>query len=232
MLIAGFQKMTLLDYPDKIAALVFTQGCNFFCGYCHNPEMIPKKRVLPYSPELEPQAILNFLKKRVGLLDGVVISGGEPTMQTDLVDFIGEIKALGFLVKLDTNGSNPGILKKLLKAKLLDYIAMDIKHSQDKYKKLTKVDFNKQIKESIKIIMNSGIDYEFRSTILPFYHSEADIEDMGKMIAGAKKWYLQSFRPMKTLDKKLHNENSFSSKELSSLEKIAQQYARLVAVRV
>lgn len=231
MLIAGIQKMTLLDYPDKIAALIFTQGCNFACGYCHNPEMIPKSRVLPYSPDLEPDAILEFLSRRVGLLDAVVISGGEPTIHEDLGEFMQKIKDVGFLIKLDTNGSNPEVVQDLLDKKLLDYIAMDIKQSYSKYKELAKNDIADNIKKSIEIVRNSGIPYEFRSTILPRYHSSQDIEDMGEMIKGSDKWFLQNFRPMKTLDRKLQNENSFSEKEMEDLGKVADPYAELVDIR-
>lgn len=223
--------MTLLDYPDKIAALIFTQGCNFYCGYCHNPEMIPTVRILPASSDLEPESIFEFLKTRVGLLDGVVISGGEPTVHEDLEDFIRKIKELGFLVKLDTNGSNPDALRVLIGHELLDYVAMDIKQTKEGYKDLVKNDCQEKIQESIDLIKNSGVEYEFRSTILPYFHSKKDIEAMGKMIAGADRWYLQSFRPIKTLDKKLQRERAFTREELASLKKIAQKYAHEVELR-
>ena len=232
MLIAGIQKMTMLDYPDRLAALIFTQGCNFACGYCHNPEMIPKLRVLDNSPDLEPEAVLAFLKTRVGLLDGVVISGGEPTLQPDLEEFIRKIKALGFLVKLDTNGSHPEILKKLIDEKLIDYIAMDLKHTQDKYAKLAKYKNLGNIMEAIRVVMNSGIDYEFRSTILPYYHSKNDLDAMGEMIRGANKWYLQNFRSLKTLDKKLQKKDCYSQQELNHFKEIASKYVGLAELRV
>jgi pyruvate formate lyase activating enzyme len=231
MLIAGFQKMTLLDYPGKIAALIFTQGCNFACGYCHNPEMIPRLRILPERPELEPAWILKFLKTRKGLLDGVVISGGEPTLQKDLVAFIEKIKKMGFLVKLDTNGSHPEVLKKLLKKNLLDYIAMDLKAALAGYPGLVKNKCEKAIQTSIRLIMKSGIDYEFRSTILPRCHKKSDIKAMGKMIQGATQWYLQSFRPIKTLDRSFQKEQPFSNKELYELQEIAASFATRVGVR-
>lgn len=231
MLIAALQKLTLLDYPDKIAALIFTQGCNFYCGYCHNPEMIPKKRVLPMSDDLTEKSVLKFLKTRKGLLDGVVISGGEPTLQEDLESFIKKIKKLGFLVKLDTNGSHPEILQNLLKQKLLDYIAMDIKQSEIKYEDLVKANVMPAIRKSITLIKDSGVDYEFRSTILPLLHSEKEIEAMGKMIKGAERWYLQNFRPLKTLKKSFQKERPFSSEELVHLQKIAKPYAKVVEIR-
>jgi len=231
MLIAGFQKMTLLDYPDKIAALIFTQGCNFACGYCHNPEMIPSVRILPYQPELEPNAILNFLSRRRGLLDGVVISGGEPTLHADLGDFMESIKSMGFLVKLDTNGSNPEILERLLEKNLLDYIAMDVKHNVKDYQSLVKNDCVPDIQKSIEIIKDSGIDYEFRSTLVPGTHESKDISAMGEMIRGAKQWYLQNFRPLKTLTRNMQLLKPFTPKELKKFQEIANKYAKLVQVR-
>jgi pyruvate formate lyase activating enzyme len=231
MLIAGFQKLTLLDYPGKLAALIFTQGCNFACDYCHNPEMIPQCRRKTYDPRLDPQAILKFLERRQGLLDGVVISGGEPTLQPDLQDFMAKIKAMGYLIKLDTNGSNPQVLTNLIHANLLNYIAMDIKHTPKKYLKLVKNDCSDSILESINIIKNAKIDYEFRSTILPFFHSKDDIREMGKMIKGAEKWYLQTFRPHKTLSRKLNNQRSFTQKEMQSLQKATKPFANLVEIR-
>ena len=231
MLIAGFQKMTLLDYPEKIAALVFTQGCNFACGYCHNPEMIPSKRILPYRPEFEPEAILDFLSRRRGLLDGVVISGGEPTLQPDLADFMTQVKALGLLIKLDTNGSHPEILKKLFGNNLVDYVAMDLKHTAEEYRALVKNDCAEAIQKSIQIIKGSGVDYEFRSTILPSLHRIEHIHSMGGMIRGAKRWYLQNFRPLKTLDRKLSTERSFREDELNLYRQAASKYAEFVGVR-
>lgn len=231
MLIAGFQKMTLLDYPEKIAALVFTQGCNFACGYCHNPEMIPSKRILPYRPELEPGSILDFLSRRKGLLDGVVVSGGEPTLQSDLDEFLASIQSLGFLVKLDTNGSHPEILKSLFEKKLVDYVAMDLKHTADGYRELVKNDCSEAIKASISLIKGSDVDYEFRSTLLPSIHQPEHIRSMGEMIKGAKRWYLQNFRALKTLDRKLARERIFREDELVIYRQIAIPYAEEVRVR-
>lgn len=231
MLIAGFQKMTLLDYPGKIAALIFTQGCNFACGYCHNPEMIPKIRILPDRPELDPAWILQFLETRKGLLDGVVISGGEPTLQKDLIPFIAKIKRMGFLVKLDTNGSHPEVLKKLLNRHLIDYIAMDMKATLERYPGLVKNKCEKALQESISLIMKSEIDYEFRSTILPRCHQKKDIEEMGRLIKGAKNWYLQSFRPIKTLDRSFQKDRAFSHQEMKTLHNIAGRFARTAEIR-
>lgn len=230
MIISGFQKLTLLDFPDTLAAIIFTQGCLMYCGYCHNPEMIPHKKSNT-DPMLETENILQFLKKRKGLLQGVVISGGEPTIHSDLPDFIRSIKEMGFKIKLDTNGVHPEMVEKLLKENLLDYIAMDIKQCPEKYMNLVKFDCINNVTKSINIIKNSGVDYEFRSTILPFCHTQKDIQNMGKMIRGAKKWYLQSFRPLKTLDKTFQSKHPFTQKELCALQKTAQEYATYVGTR-
>lgn len=231
MLIAGLQKLTLLDYPGKIAAIIFTQGCNFACGYCHNPEMIPLLRVLPDDPQFEPRNVLRFLSRRKNLLDGVVITGGEATLQPDLMTFMREIKGMGFLIKLDTNGSNPDVLEKIFERDLVDYVAMDIKHTSEKYRELVKNDCEKTVGKSIALIMRSGVDYEFRSTILPACHSKHDLEEMGKMIRGAKRWYLQNFRPLRTLHKKFATALPFSPEELHTLEAVAKKYAEEVGVR-
>lgn len=231
MLVAGLQKLTLLDYPDKVAALIFTQGCNFACGYCHNADMIPLCLTRGYSPELEPDNILSFLSRRKGLLDGVVISGGEPTMQKDLSEYMKKIKDMGFLIKLDSNGSHPDTLRSLVKEGLVDYFAMDIKYPLEKYLQYMPNIDPEKIKESVGFIMQSGVDYEFRSTILPAHHKRHDVQEMGEIIFGAKKWYLQNFRPGKTLSPRLSQARSFTPQELERLQNIAQKYAKVVGVR-
>lgn len=229
MLIAGLQKLTLLDYPGKIACIVFTQGCNFACGYCHNPEMIPVIQELPSG--ISEKTFFSFLESRGNLLDGVVISGGEPTLQKDLLPFIKQVRELGFLVKLDTNGSNPDMLAEILKKRLADYIAMDLKTTLPKYKDLVKNEVAKKIAESVRVLMKSSIDYEFRSTIFPSCHSEKDLREMGQLIRGAKHWYLQNFRPLKTLHPSFQKHSSFTSDELLHLKSIASQYVKHVEVR-
>ena len=202
MKIGGLQKMTLIDYPGKVACTVFTVGCNFRCPFCYNSELVFPEKNTPTTSEEE---FFNFLNKRKGLLDGVCVTGGEPTIHQDLLEFIQKIKDLKFLVKLDTNGTNPETLKQLLNKNLLDYIAMDIKSSVNGYKKAvgTEVDME-NIKKSIKLIMNSGIEYEFRTTVVPGIHSKEDILEIAKEIKGAKKYYLQQFRPdAKMIDQKL-----------------------------
>jgi len=164
MIIGGFQKFSLLDYPDKISAIIFTQGCNFRCSYCHNNQLLDKE---PSASTINPQEIWDFLNKRWKQIDAVVITGGEPTIQPDLIEFMQKIKNSGFLIKLDTNGSNPEVIEEVIKLKLADYIAMDIKAPLEKYQDITNsaVDTEK-IQESINIIKNSDIEYEFRTTIL------------------------------------------------------------------
>lgn len=200
MLIGGLQKTSLLDFPDKISAIVFTAGCNFRCGYCHNPELI--NSIAPV------QDVLNFLKTRVGKLDGVVITGGEPCLQKDLPEFIKQIKKLGFAVKLDTNGSFPEVLARVLPD--LDYIAMDIKAPPDKYSQISgwHGDIEK-IRESIDMIMKSGIDYEFRTTVVASQLTEEDFEKIGIMLNGAERYYLQKFVPSKVLDEKFYDEKTY-----------------------
>ncbi|MGE3279134.1 MAG: anaerobic ribonucleoside-triphosphate reductase activating protein [Candidatus Altimarinota bacterium] len=229
MIIAGLQKLTLLDYPGKIAAIVFTQGCNFACGYCHNPTMIPV--IDEQKPELHQKNILKFFRSRRGLLDGIVVSGGEPTLQKGLLDFLEKVKEMDFLIKLDTNGSNPEKLRQVIKRGLVDYLALDVKATKQKYRDLVKNDAANKVLETISLIKNSGVDYEFRSTILPHCHDEQDIREMGEMIKGCKRWYLQSFRATKTLLRSFQQQQSFTTYELQHLQVVAEQYAERVEVR-
>ncbi len=212
--LGGIQKTSLIDFPQKVAAIVFTQGCNFRCGYCHNPELLEFSE----KTDFDANCFFNFLKTRIGKLDGVVITGGEPTLQSDLYDFIKEIKALGFAVKLDTNGTNPVVTEKLLKENLLDYIAMDIKAPLEKYREITDVNVDtKKIKQSIKLIMNSFIDYEFRTTVLKSQLSFEDFNNIGEMIKGSKKYYLQKFQASKIYNTKLITAVTYSDEELNSI---------------
>lgn len=186
----GFDKMSLLDYEDYVSAVLFAPKCNFRCPFCHNGES-----VLNSHTEIPFGEILNYLTSRKGLLDAVVITGGEPTLMPDLVDKILQIKHLGFNVKLDTNGTNPEILERLIKEKLIDYAAMDIKNSPAKYALTAgcqKVDME-AIKKSIEILKISGICYEFRTTLVQEFHDFSDIREIGKLIEGASKIYLQKF---------------------------------------
>ena len=227
MKIAGLVRSSLIDYPGKVAAVVFTQGCNFRCGFCHNPDLIKSENKGLEIPETE---ILEFLKTRVGKLDGVVITGGEPLIQPDIVDFISKIKILGFAVKLDTNGSSPDKLSKLITNKLIDYIAMDIKGPVTKYGQICAYVNTKVIQQSIKTIMDSGLPYEFRTTVLPAYHDEADFIEIGKMIKGSKLYTIQGFRPQITLDPTLKTAASFSELQLRSIADIISPYVEKVVI--
>ena len=167
MKISGFQKLTLLDFPGKVSCIIFTQGCNFKCPYCQNSGLIGHENEY-LIPEEE---IFSYLKKRQGILDGIVISGGEPTVQKDLDQFMRKVKELGYQIKLDTNGSNPDLIKKLLDEELVDYVAMDIKNVLSEYKDVTGVKvLEEKIKKSIKILQKSNIDHEFRTTIIKNIH--------------------------------------------------------------
>ena len=179
-MISGLQKMTLLDYPGKVACTVFLQGCNFRCPFCHNSDLLGKD-----GPETIPvETLLTFLKKRVGLLDAVCITGGEPTLQKDLPGLIRQIKALGYLVKLDTNGSRPAVLKALVEEKLIDYVAMDIKNCPSRYSEtvgLSNMDMT-GVEQSIRYLLQGHVDYEFRTTVAEELHTEADMEQMGQWL--------------------------------------------------
>ncbi len=190
MKIGGLQKFSLIDYPEKISAIIFTQGCNFRCLYCHNPQL------LSYTNDsfIEELLVFDFLKSRIGKLDAVVLSGGEPCLQKDLSEFIKKVKSMGFAVKLDTNGSSPEVLQQLIDNGFLDYIAMDIKAPLAKYETITKSKINTDdILKSIDIIINSGLDYEFRTTVVKSLITKDDFFNIGKLICGAKKYYLQKF---------------------------------------
>lgn len=228
--IGGIQKTSLLDYPEKISAIVFTQGCNFNCGYCHNPQLLNSKTKNDiYSVDV----FFDFLKKRIGKLDGVVITGGEATLQPDLKEFIQEIRAMNFLVKLDTNGYKPEIIENLISENLINYIAMDIKGPLYKYSDITQktIDTNK-IKDSVNIILNSKIDYEFRTTVLPKQISIQDFHEIGKLIKNAKKYYLQKFVVQSEInDNSLSKEQNYSDNELAIIIDILKNYVEFVAVR-
>ncbi|MFH1461314.1 MAG: anaerobic ribonucleoside-triphosphate reductase activating protein [Patescibacteria group bacterium] len=231
MLIGGLEKLSLIDYPGKLAAVVFTSGCNFRCPFCQNPELVNVRKIKK-QPRIKEDAFFDFLKSRQGLLEGVCLTGGEPTIQTDLIDFVRKIKRLGFLVKLDTNGSNPEILKKLFQEKLLDFIAMDIKSSKERYSEAInqKIDFEK-IQESIKLIKQSKIDYEFRTTLVPGLVDEGEIRKIGQWLKGAESFVLQQFRPEKTLDPAYQKIKPYSQEKLKKLFEIVLPYFPKVELR-
>lgn len=192
MLINGFQKLTILDYPGKVACIVFTPGCNFRCPFCHNASLVTH---IDKETYLDIDEVLSYLKKRQGLLDGVVITGGEPLLQEGIEDFIAEIKSLGYSVKLDTNGSFPEKLISIVEKGLVDYVAMDIKNSKDKYGETIGVsDFDiSPIEQSVEFLLQGKVDYEFRTTVVKNFHTLDDIQDIVVWLKGAHKYFLQNF---------------------------------------
>ena len=192
MRIDGLQKMTLLDFPGKVACTVFTGGCNFRCPFCHNALLVTE---LPENPDYSVDEILAFLKKRSGLLDGVAITGGEPLINPDIGDFIRSIRRLGYSVKLDTNGSYPDRLKSLVAEGLIDYVAMDIKNCREKYAEtvgLKSLELSR-IEESVDFLKSEAVDYEFRTTVVNEFHTVENIRSAAEWIKGAKRYFLQNF---------------------------------------
>ncbi|MDD2913075.1 MAG: anaerobic ribonucleoside-triphosphate reductase activating protein [Candidatus Pacebacteria bacterium] len=210
MKIGGLQKLTLIDYPGKPAATIFLAGCNFRCPFCYSKELVLPKEIENH-PQILEKEVFDFLKERKGFIDGVIICGGEPSIHKELPQFIKKIKDLGFLVKLDTNGSNPKMLRKLIEEKMVDYVAMDIKGAQKKYEKATGVNINiEDIKESVKILKEGKTDYEFRTTVVPKIHAKEDFLEIGKWIGGNDvKYYLQNFRAEKTINPQFEKTKPF-----------------------
>lgn len=191
MKISGLQKLTLLDFPDVVSCIVFTKGCNLRCPFCHNSSLVVDSKL---TPEIDEEEVFSYLNKRKNILDGVVISGGEPLLQKDIKDFIVKVKTLGYKVKLDTNGVNSRLLSELIDEKLVDYVAMDIKNTFDKYDMTTgklnsRID---NIKESIRILKKEKVPYEFRTTIVKDFHNIEDIKKILKYINGSK-YFIQNF---------------------------------------
>lgn len=226
--IGGFEKISLIDYSGKISAIVFLHGCNLRCPYCHNPELVIEKFI---DTGLSEEYILEFLKRRKGKLDAVVITGGEPLLQEGLETFIKKIKDLGYFVKLDTNGLLPEKLSVLMKKGLLDYISMDVKYPTAQYLSFAGKDSLENIQKSIKIIMNGDVDYEFRTTYVKGIHNVDDTKLIGEMIKGSKRYFIQNFRSGKTIDNSLSFNNSFTEKELSSIKKKITPYVKEVVIR-
>ena len=191
MHIHGLQKLALVDYPGKLAATVFTGGCNLRCPFCHNALLVTR---LAETPEIPEQEVLDFLASRRGLLDGVVLTGGEPLLQPDAADFLRKVRELGFAVKLDTNGTNPDMLEALAQEGLLDYAAMDIKNSPDRYAETCGgVDLLGPVKRSAALLMAGAVDYEFRTTVCAPLHTPEEMAGIGRWLKGAKRYFLQPF---------------------------------------
>lgn len=211
MRIGGFNKLTTQDFPGNLACIIFTSGCNFNCDYCYNRDLVESK-----APEIDQDEIFSYLEKRKNMLDGVVISGGEPTIWDDLIPFIEKIREYGFKVKLDTNGYRPEVLKEIINRKLVDYIAMDIKAIFNEYFKVIKKDIDtNKILESIELIKKSNIDHEFRTTIIKGIHTIEDLEKMINLVDGDP-YYLQNFRMEDTV--KAKKMEGFTEEELKDIK--------------
>lgn len=192
MKICGFQKMTMLDYPGKVACTVFTGGCNFRCPFCHNALLVTE---IDDENVFDEEEIISYLYKRKGIIDGVCITGGEPLLQKDITEFLQKVKATGLPVKLDTNGSYPQKLRELVEKGLVDYVAMDIKNSREKYAEtigLSDYDLSK-VEESVEFLLSGAVDYEFRTTVVREFHTQEDILNIASWISDAKRYFLQGF---------------------------------------
>jgi pyruvate formate lyase activating enzyme len=227
MKILGIIKASFIDYPKKASTVLFIGGCNFRCPYCHNPELVHEQ-----GEELKQSDVLEFLQKRKKYIDGVVISGGEPTIHPELIPLIEEIKKLGYSIKLDTNGSNPEVLRKLINDRQIDYIAMDIKGPLSEYAKISNSGINiKDIEESIKLIKNSNIDYEFRTTICKELLSKDQVIEIGKYLEGAKRYALQAY----SLKGKILDESkiftSYTKKEMEEFKELLIPYIEELIIR-
>lgn len=233
MRISGIQKTTLLDYPWKVACIIFTTGCNMRCKFCYNSNFVLPEKIRDIKDFIPEEIFFNFLQWRKWLLDGVVICWGEPTIQKDLIDFCQKIKNMWFLVKLDTNGSNPAILHQLMNKKLVDYIAMDIKFDfSEKANDLLWIKLDKiMYLKSIKYILESEIDYEFRTTLIKQYHNFDNFKTILHYIRWSKRYSLQNYRSWNTLDDRFQGK-SFSYKELSDFQTLASKYVKNCIIRI
>lgn len=228
MIFGGLEKCTLIDYPGKVACMVYTIGCNLRCPYCHNPELVDET----VETKISEKEVLGFLSRRKGMLDGLVITGGEPTIHDDLLQFMKKVKKLGFLVKLDSNGTRPDILKEAIRKKLVDYIAMDIKSPMSKYSQTVArpVDVV-AIRKSIQIIMSSNIKYEFRTTVIKALIALEDFHEIGREIRGAQGYFLQKFIPTKILNPQFKKKVTYSDEEFKSFQKIMNTYVTFCGIR-
>jgi pyruvate formate lyase activating enzyme len=230
--ISGFTPTSFVDWDGQVVSTIFVPKCNFRCPFCFNRNLVFDKN----RKRINEKEIFEFLVRNRDFIDGVCIIGGEPTLQKDLADFCRKIKNIGLKVKIDTNGSNPEMIEMLIKNKLVDFIAMDIKAPlrNDKYSKLIGIKANevlKKVKKTVAILLNSKIDYEFRTTIVPTMISESDIKSIAKSIKNAKKYVLQRFLPEGVEDKRLKNERGQNDSEMENFVKIAKSYIKNVKWR-
>ncbi|MFZ3047785.1 MAG: anaerobic ribonucleoside-triphosphate reductase activating protein [Desulfatirhabdiaceae bacterium] len=228
--IGGLQKNSFIDYPGKISCVIFLSGCNYACPYCHNPELARGEVVTAYTPE----QIFDFLSGRKGLIDGVVISGGEPTLQHELFDLCEAIHQQGFPIKLDTNGSRPAVLKELIERRLLDYIAMDIKTDPNRYAPLFhSKNHSDDIMASVEVIIGSGLSHEFRTTCIKSIMEETVLETISRLIDRADRYVLQNYHPNRVLNPAFFfgSAGGFSEAEMQNLKLIAEKHVRQVIIR-
>lgn len=228
MIFGGLEKLTLIDYPGKIACMAYTIGCNFRCPYCHNPELVDET----VEERISEQELFAFLDARKRVLEGLVITGGEPTMHADLPAFIKNVRARGYAVKLDTNGTNPGMLARLIRDKLVDYVAMDIKSPLRSYSRTVArpTDIG-AIRRSIDLLRGSPIEYEFRTTLIKALVSPADLAEIGREIRGAKRYYLQKFIPTKLLNPQFRRKTTYDDAELAALQSALSTYVDYCGIR-
>jgi len=228
MTFGGLEKFTLIDYPGKIACVAYTIGCNFRCPYCHNPELVDET----VEARITEKELFDFLGERTHMLEGVVITGGEPTMHEDLPSVMERVKSLGYLVKLDTNGTNPVMLHQVVEGGLADYVAMDIKSPMRKYSATVArpVDID-AIRSSIDFLLSSPVEYEFRTTVIKGMQLPEDIEEIGKEIKGARRYFLQKFIPTKILNPQFIKKTTYSDKEFEGFRKKLQNYVNYCAIR-
>jgi pyruvate formate lyase activating enzyme len=229
MLIGGLQKFSLADFPGKISAIVFSQGCNFRCPYCHNPELVEPSQ---YATPILQDIVLSFLATRRGQLQGVVVTGGEPTQQEDLLDFLLAIRGLGFAIKLDTNGSNPYLLGEALARGLVDYLAMDIKAPLGSYSRVTGVHVDEEdIEKSLTLVIRSGVAHEFRTTYLESLLSVDEMKSIARLVQGCRLFVLQSFRSVRTLDPEMRGQLMPDANRLREIKELMERSGTRVLVR-
>ena len=231
MQIGGLQKLTLIDFPGKIACTVFLAGCNFYCPWCHSRELVAPKEI-KRLPKIAENVFFDFLEERKGLLDGVAVCGGEPTLNEELPLFCQKIKTLGFSVKLDTNGSNPEMLGELIGKGLVDYVAMDVKLPFERYVEVCSTqDRAFDVQQSINILKTEKVDYEFRTTVVSSVHSREDVLKIARWLSPAKRYYLQNFRPEKTIDPDFEKVTPYSAEFLAEIQQAIAPLFKVCQVR-